>query len=247
MTISLGQKRITGLVILFLVVMPVHREQESSAQLPRSRAITGHQRPPAPIDMTRVMNSRFGRSTPQEPPLEQKAPEKSSPNPWKPKVKERRWKYIVLHHTATSQGSVASIHRAHSQRLDSRGKPWRGIGYHFVIGNGHGMEDGRIEQTFRWVDQIEGAHAGNANYNNWGIGICLVGNFDKTKPTPRQLDALTTLLIALKENYGIDSKHVLAHKTVKSTHCPGRYFPLHLFSQAQNPCGIHYHYRYRWR
>ncbi|MEZ6045526.1 MAG: hypothetical protein R3C11_08100 [Planctomycetaceae bacterium] len=71
-------------------------------------------------------------------------------NPWKPNVAERDWKWIVIHHTATDKGSVESIHETHLKRRDKNGNPWlSGIGYHFVIGNGQGMEDGDIEPTFR--------------------------------------------------------------------------------------------------
>lgn len=159
----------------------------------------------------------------------------------------RNWKFIVLHHTATPKGSVASIHQMHLQRVDSQGNPWRGIGYHFVIGNGNGMKDGRVEQTFRWIDQIEGAHAGNANYNNAGIGVCLIGNFDKTKPTTKQLASLKSLVKELKNNHGITSRNVVAHKSLKATHCPGKYFPLHLFSQAKGYGKNHHRRRFSLR
>ncbi|MBL4883802.1 MAG: N-acetylmuramoyl-L-alanine amidase [Planctomycetaceae bacterium] len=176
------------------------------------------------------MNSRFKKTTLDTP---QTTPATSKANLWQPENTPRNWKYIVLHHTAASQGSVASIHQMHSQRVDSQGNPWRGIGYHFVIGNGNEMEDGKIEQTFRWIDQIEGAHAGNAKYNNAGIGVCLIGNFDQTKPTKKQLASLKKLVDILKQQYGINTQHVVPHKSVKATHCPGKYFPLHLFSEAR--------------
>ena len=137
----------------------------------------------------------------------------------------------MLHHTATATGSVATIHKQHLQRVDGNGNPWRGIGYHFVIGNGQGMKDGKIEQTFRWIDQIEGAHAGVATYNDAGIGVCLIGNFDKTKPTAKQLASLKKLVGVMKQEYAIEVKHVVAHKNVKATRCPGKFFPVNLFAK----------------
>jgi len=147
-------------------------------------------------------------------------------NPWKPKVPERDWKYIVIHHTGTSQGSVAGIDAVHRKRKDKRGHHWLGIGYDFVIGNGRGMGDGEIEATFRWRKQIQGAHAGVRKYNEYGIGIALVGNFDKTRPTAAQLRAVKRLVGTLKAAYGIGSDHVLGHSDVRATDCPGRNFPL---------------------
>ncbi|REJ86439.1 MAG: N-acetylmuramoyl-L-alanine amidase [Planctomycetota bacterium] len=144
---------------------------------------------------------------------------------WTPPVPAHAWKYIVLHHTASETGSVDSIHETHLKRTDSEGNNWRGIGYHFVIGNGNGMPDGAIEPTFRWDDQSSGAHAGVGEYNRDGIGVCLVGNFEETEPTPAQIEAVKRLVGALKSEYGLGSAQVLRHGELKATACPGRLFP----------------------
>lgn len=151
---------------------------------------------------------------------------------WKPDVSERDWKHIVIHHTATSRGSVESIHETHLQRTDADGNSWMGIGYHFVIGNGNGMPDGRIEPTFRWRGQMQGAHAGVAEYNEHGIGIALVGDFEKGPPTPRQLASVKRLVSVLKSEYGIASDEVLGHREIKATACPGEHFPLAEIGEA---------------
>lgn len=144
-------------------------------------------------------------------------------NPWKPKVKARQWQHIVIHHTATSRGSVESIHEAHLKRKDRNGNHWLGIGYHFVIGNGNGMKDGSIEPTFRWRQQMHGAHAGVGNYNRKGIGVVLVGNFEKQRPTAAQLTAVKRLVRTLKMAYRIDSNNIIGHSDIKATACPGKY------------------------
>jgi hypothetical protein len=154
-------------------------------------------------------------------------------NPWKPSVTPRKWQSIVIHHTATSRGSVESIHEAHLKRKDKSGNPWLGIGYHFVIGNGNGMVDGSIEPTFRWRGQLHGAHAGGGEHNNFGIGIALVGNFEEGPPSPRQLASVKRLVAALKTEYAIQSDHVVAHNDIKATACPGKYFPMDEVSQSQ--------------
>lgn len=138
----------------------------------------------------------------------------------------RSWKYIVLHHSAAAAGSVASIDADHRQRLDDDGLPWRGIGYHFVIGNGDGMGDGEIAATFRWREQCDGAHAGVSTFNQFGIGVCLIGDFDAGPPTPAQLQALERLIAALRQEYGIEETELLAHRDLKPTACPGGQFPL---------------------
>ncbi|WP_298867755.1 peptidoglycan recognition family protein [uncultured Gimesia sp.] len=148
------------------------------------------------------------------------------PNPWKPEAELRDWKYIVIHHTASTTGSVESIHDLHSKKKDKSGNSWLGIGYHFVIGNGNGMPDGDIEPTFRWREQMHGAHAGAKEFNQKGIGVCLVGNFEKKPPTEAQLVAVKKLVGILKAEYKIAGENVQGHRDVKATACPGKYFPM---------------------
>jgi len=132
----------------------------------------------------------------------------------------RKWTSIVVHHSGTTSGSEESFHRYHKQV-----NGWRGIGYDFVIGNGHGTGDGVIEVTFRWEKQIHGAHAGVDHYNQHGIGICLVGNFNSGRPTKAQMDSLVELVSYLQEKCHIPTSKILGHRHVKNTDCPGTNFP----------------------
>jgi N-acetyl-anhydromuramyl-L-alanine amidase AmpD len=132
-------------------------------------------------------------------------------DPWRPSAPARQWTWIVIHHTASSHGSVESINAAHLERRDRNGNPWKGIGYHFLIGNGNGMDDGAIEPTFRWRGQLPGAHAGDDEHNQQGIGIALVGNFELAPPSPAQLAAVKRLVSVLQARYGIEAGNVLRH------------------------------------
>jgi len=152
------------------------------------------------------------------------------PSSWRPSKTPREWKTIVLHHTATEAGSVESIHASHLKRT-TRGEPWLGIGYHFVIGNGKGMPDGAVEGTFRWRDQLHGAHAGHQAHNQHGIGIALIGHFDKQPPTPAQLASLRRLITHLKTAHSIPAASLLGHGDIKPTACPGKLFPLATLKQ----------------
>lgn len=141
-------------------------------------------------------------------------------------VSERSWEFVVIHHSATTSGSVESIHREHRSRRDRSGNPWLGIGYHFVIGNGMGMADGQISPTFRWKQQIHGAHSGSLRHNDRGVGICLIGNFEESSPSPAQLNAVTELIRHIARQYHIQPTAIIGHKNVRATACPGRHFPL---------------------
>ncbi|MFO8014698.1 MAG: peptidoglycan recognition family protein [Phycisphaerae bacterium] len=140
----------------------------------------------------------------------------------------RPWRYIVIHHSATPTATVDAIRRYHV------GIGFEGVGYHFVINNGRapGTADGRVTPTQRWLDQRSGAHARighHPEYNSAGIGICLVGNFEKEPPTPKQMVALERLVLALCRRYDIGLDAVVGHGELKNTKCPGRLFPMESF------------------
>ncbi|HRK29458.1 MAG TPA: peptidoglycan recognition family protein [Tepidisphaeraceae bacterium] len=138
---------------------------------------------------------------------------------WIPLAQARPWRWIVIHHSATRNGSVTAFDRMHKQ------KGWDECGYHFVIGNGDGAGDGQIQVGPRWPKQKWGAHAKTADnkYNEFGIGICLVGNFDESRPTEKQLASLARLTAYLQQSYGISGGNILGHSaTGKQTACPGR-------------------------
>ncbi|HEX8322941.1 MAG TPA: peptidoglycan recognition family protein [Tepidisphaeraceae bacterium] len=142
------------------------------------------------------------------------------PAAWVPlsTAERRKWNWIVIHHSATPTGGVVAFDKAH------RAKGWDGVGYHFVIGNGTDTADGQVEVSPRWPVQKHGAHAKTPDnqYNDHGIGICLVGNFDETRPSAKQLAALETLVAYLADTYQIRQTSIVGHKmTGKSTDCPG--------------------------
>ena len=76
----------------------------------------------------------------------------------------------------------------------------------------------------RWPKQKWGAHAQTPDeqFNKFGIGICLVGNFDQQHPTDAQLRSTAKLVAYLMKTYGIPASHVIGHGDTKPTDCPGR-------------------------
>lgn len=143
---------------------------------------------------------------------------------------ERKWTAVIIHHSATEVGNAAIIDKSHREE-----RRWDGIGYDFVIGNGTDSRDGQIETTFRWKQQRTGAHCGGTP-GNWanekGIGICLIGNFDKQRPSKAQLQSLTKLTSYMMKRYHITVSKVYGHGTTPGGHqteCPGRKFPMKSF------------------
>ncbi len=140
---------------------------------------------------------------------------------WTPEGTERKWRYIIVHHSATARGDAATFNRAH------RSRGWDELGYHFVIGNGTLTGDGRVEVGPRWPKQKHGAHCKIRNhpeYNRIGIGICLVGNFNDRKPTEAQMQSVAKLIRWLMYRYKIPKSRVLGHGMLKATDCPGKRF-----------------------
>lgn len=127
---------------------------------------------------------------------------------------------IIVHHTAGAAGIDPD-----AKTIDGWHKKngWSGIGYHFVIRKSGTIEKGRAEDE-------QGAHAEGANKDS--IGIHVGGNFDLEQPTPQQVASLVKLLQQLckKYNIPIDRKHILGHREVGSTACPGA----NLFNQLDS-------------
>ena len=153
--------------------------------------------------------------------------DKNIPRDWLPPSRvEKKWTAIVIHHSGTNSGSAAIFDRWHRE-----GNYWEGVGYNFVIGNGTDSGDGEVEVTFRWREQRTGAHCktpGNwANEN--AVGICLVGHFNHTVPTARQMQSLLKLIRFLQNRYGISKSRVYGHNNTpgaRVTDCPGKKFPM---------------------
>lgn len=130
--------------------------------------------------------------------------------------------YIVVHCSATKPSmdiGAAEIRHWHtSPDQNDPSKPWRDIGYHYVI-----RRDGTIEPG-RTLTQ-PGAHAAGINYESWGI--CLVGGVRENNRfvaednfTDAQMNALEEILILLTEK--APAAQVLGHHDLPgvSKDCP---------------------------
>lgn len=150
-------------------------------------------------------------------------PNTYGPRPNIPLYPTTRWTYIVIHHTATDQGSAFSIDTLHLKR------GWEnGMGYHFLIDNGtRGKTVGQIEVGPRWLKQMEGAHTKQGDWNKKAIGISVVGNYSETGLPEPMLVSLTFLVETLQKFYNIPDQNVVGHRDVQgaATECPGKFFP----------------------
>ena len=129
-----------------------------------------------------------------------------------------------MHHSAPARGGNLSspgsvpgelqrIQRYHMEQTSPR---CGDIGYHFLIDPWGEVYEGR---ELAW----QGAHAGGVN-NHGNIGICLLGNFEATRPSSAALESLERLLDELTAKYRIQKSEsrILGHGELKTTVCPGR-------------------------
>jgi len=107
---------------------------------------------------------------------------------------------LVVHCSAVRPGqrsSAKDIDDWHKQRKDRHGRPWKGIGYHYVV-----RRDGSIELG-RPLEEV-GAHV--VGHNSHSIGICYEGGLNELgvetdTRTPEQKVALRKLLEELHERF----------------------------------------------
>lgn len=138
-------------------------------------------------------------------------------------VRTGNWDTIIVHHSAIKYGNAAIYDKAHRKRGMQNG-----LAYHFIIGNGINSGDGEIEIGPRWTKQLLGGHVKSYQVNLTAIGICLIGNFEETYPTKKQVTSLTQLVEWLQMDVLKKKTKFAGHKEIKGeqTVCPGRNFPL---------------------
>ena len=186
-----------------------------------------------PGDLLRIRPVTIATTTPKTavaPP----APRKPAPPEWRfvtpvraqidgPKNRLRDWEYIVIHHSGTSGGSARIFDYYHTEE---RGME-NGMAYHFVIGNGTDSGDGQIEVGNRWKKQLQGGHLASETLNEIAIGVCLVGDFSRSRVGPRQTAALIELVQYLRRMMPENRLKFRLHREINTrpTECPGRFFP----------------------
>lgn len=129
---------------------------------------------------------------------------------------------ITVHHSAdpnpveldgTSARTYEAMREIQKAHMDGKTTQYGDIGYHFVIDPYGRLLEGRDIA-------YQGAHAYGDN-NILNIGICLIGNFDKERPTKAALETLQRELDTLRQRYDIPKTRVYGHRELRSTECPG--------------------------
>ena len=133
--------------------------------------------------------------------------------------KTEQWKFIYIHHSATAGGDASTLARGASGLCD-----------HFIIGNGHGCQDGEIQVSPRWNNQQPAAAPPGVDHiEPTCISICVVGDFDHSMPTPIQIRRLTQLVTTLQSQFHIGADKVILLSNTEASSSVGQYFPVTAF------------------
>jgi len=71
---------------------------------------------------------------------------------------------------------------------------------------------------------VDGAHC--VGHNHTGVGICVLGNYDRVEPVHEQYFLLACLCRALMKKFGITIDHIYPHSKFARKSCPGLKFSL---------------------
>jgi len=120
------------------------------------------------------------------------------------------YKTLVVHHSVIDEGEdLATL--IEIQNLHRNEREWADVAYHFFIGKGGTVYEGRIIEA-------RGTHVGG--YNTGSLGICLLGNYMEESPNAEQIIALREMTTWLKLR--LQLTHVAGHRDFNSvTVCPG--------------------------
>ena len=123
-------------------------------------------------------------------------------------------KYIVLHHSAGTDGVTRDFDAMKKYHMEHNG--WRDIGYQWVIERVNGVLTaipGRAESD-------TGAHCPGRNVD--GIGVCLVGDFTNAPPDEEQYAFVANLCKGIMARHPI--KEIGGHRDYYATACPGNMY-----------------------
>jgi len=128
---------------------------------------------------------------------------------------------IVIHHSASDDTHTYNWVQLRHYHVEVKG--WRDIGYHW------GVE--KVDRAYRVhmgrLPTETGAHVRGKNTTS--IGVCLVGNFSRTRPPAELLKYAAKFVSWLSLVEG--DLPVVGHNELASTECPGKYFDLDRFRE----------------
>jgi hypothetical protein len=144
--------------------------------------------------------------------------------------------HVIIHHSISadhpSLGNIGAIRDWHVNV-----NKWRDCGYHYVVE----YLSGRPEVILGRMADEDGAHCLELGMNRVGIGICVVGDYDKQAPAEDTLTVLRRLCLSLMRVHGIPVENVWGHREAQAKGgvpiaqrktCPGKAFCMESFRES---------------
>jgi hypothetical protein len=152
----------------------------------------------------------------------------SQPDPI-PDSRKHTPRWLTIHHAGVlwtnSQDPAQSVRnlQAYGKKRPQLEKPprntyWPDLPYHFLV-----APDGRI---FEGRDVAYEPESNTAYSLAGNLGIEMMGDFERQRPSPAQLESVARLTAWLMQEHRIDIEHVRTHRDAApgQTTCPGRDF-----------------------
>lgn len=112
-------------------------------------------------------------------------------------------RFLIVHHSASHNGhtsaEVPAILRSfYDFHTGERG--WNDIAYNFLVDSEGGVWEGR-------AGSLDGPVAGDATGGNQGFSqlVCVIGDYDRVRPTSASVRSLVAVLAWLGGRYGVDT------------------------------------------
>ena len=134
-----------------------------------------------------------------------------------------RIRSLTVHHdgmssfTSTTYDDTAR--RLEAIRSSHVNKGWADIGYHYAIDPA-----GRV-----WAcrpESLQGAHV--KDYNPGNVGILVLGNYEKQRPTAATTRTLDRLIASQMDTHRVGLDRVYTHREWARTACPGKHLQAHM-------------------
>ena len=130
----------------------------------------------------------------------------------------RKWNNIVIHTSVEGQTTVDSCHLVVD--LPEAGDVTNPL---------------NVRSNKAWLQQMPSRHVGGKGneWSNGSIGICVMGDFSKDRPSELQMQALVKLVNDLQKRFNIPAARVHLYRNISGrATSPGDAFPEKEFSDA---------------
>jgi hypothetical protein len=113
-----------------------------------------------------------------------------------------RWKSIEIFYSETDSGNLDKL-----AALNGKGQS-DDVNFHFSIFNGHGGDDGQIQQTKKWQKQLPAVPDSTWYGNNQTIRICVITDSKTAQPTDCQIKRVQVLAQELSRKFLINPQNI---------------------------------------